>query len=182
MKALFRYFVDIGASAVIAHHTHVISGYEVYRNAPIFYGLGNFCFDDWPGHSDQGWTTGMAVRLDPEDFTRFDLIPFRQNDQQPGLRLLSKAEHQVFSDKLTELNSTISNDNCLQISFEDYCKKQGKHFDVYLEPYRRGVLAFLRKKRLFPRMLNDRKRRLLLNLTRCESLREILQCYLERNN
>ena len=45
LKETFRFFINAGASAVIAHHTHCFSGYEVYRNAPIFYSLGNFVFD-----------------------------------------------------------------------------------------------------------------------------------------
>ncbi len=180
LKSLFRYFVDIGASAVIAHHSHVISGYEVYENAPIFYGLGNFCFD-WPGRLDRGWTTGMAVRLDPCELTKFELIPFRQNDETPGLRLLSNDETMNFNLQLLELNSIIKNDHLLQTYFDDFCKQHLKSFDIYLEPYRRGVLAALRKKGLLPRTLNCRKRRWLLNLTRCESLRDVLLNYLDRD-
>lgn len=37
-----RAAVDAGASAVIAHHAHIMRGIEVYRGAPIFHGLGNF--------------------------------------------------------------------------------------------------------------------------------------------
>uniref|UniRef100_UPI00404B92E6 CapA family protein n=1 Tax=Flavobacterium sp. TaxID=239 RepID=UPI00404B92E6 len=43
MKKWYRFFVDSGASAVIGHHTHIISGFEIYKEAPIFYSLGNFC-------------------------------------------------------------------------------------------------------------------------------------------
>lgn len=37
-----RAAVDAGASAVIAHHAHIMRGVEIYRGAPIFHGLGNF--------------------------------------------------------------------------------------------------------------------------------------------
>ncbi|WP_403024525.1 CapA family protein [Salinibacterium sp. GXW1014] len=40
--AIARAAVDAGASAVIAHHAHIMRGIEVYRGAPIFHGLGNF--------------------------------------------------------------------------------------------------------------------------------------------
>lgn len=43
MQEIYRFFVDIGADAVINHHQHCYSGYEVYKEKPIFYGLGNFC-------------------------------------------------------------------------------------------------------------------------------------------
>jgi poly-gamma-glutamate synthesis protein (capsule biosynthesis protein) len=34
--------VDAGASAVVAHHAHILRGIELYRGRPIFHGLGNF--------------------------------------------------------------------------------------------------------------------------------------------
>jgi poly-gamma-glutamate synthesis protein (capsule biosynthesis protein) len=40
-----REFVDAGADIVIGHHPHVPQGWEVYRDSPIFYSLGNFLFE-----------------------------------------------------------------------------------------------------------------------------------------
>jgi poly-gamma-glutamate synthesis protein (capsule biosynthesis protein) len=37
--------IDAGANAIIGHHPHVIQKEEVYKEAPIFYSLGNFIFD-----------------------------------------------------------------------------------------------------------------------------------------
>ncbi len=34
--------IDAGASAVIGHHAHIMKGVELYRDRPIFHGLGNF--------------------------------------------------------------------------------------------------------------------------------------------
>ena len=45
MHETYRFFVDAGADAVVNHHHHCFSGSEVYNGKPIFYGLGNFCFD-----------------------------------------------------------------------------------------------------------------------------------------
>lgn len=39
-----RFAVECGADAVIGHHTHVIQRFTVYREAPIFFGLGNCAF------------------------------------------------------------------------------------------------------------------------------------------
>jgi len=41
----FRRLVDAGASLVIGHHPHVPMGVEIYNQAIIAYGLGNFMFD-----------------------------------------------------------------------------------------------------------------------------------------
>lgn len=34
--------IDAGATAVVAHHAHIMRGIEFYRGRPIFHGLGNF--------------------------------------------------------------------------------------------------------------------------------------------
>ena len=39
-----HYAIDCGADIVIGHHPHVIQRFEIYRNRPIFYSLGNFAF------------------------------------------------------------------------------------------------------------------------------------------
>ncbi len=59
-----RALVDAGANAVIAHHSHVVAGVEVYRSAPILYGLGNFLFP-FPSKSAPPacWPVGMIARL-----------------------------------------------------------------------------------------------------------------------
>lgn len=35
--------VDCGADVVIGHHAHILKGIEIYRDKPIFHGLGNGC-------------------------------------------------------------------------------------------------------------------------------------------
>ena len=34
--------IDAGADVVVGHHAHILQGMEVYKNRPIFHGLGNF--------------------------------------------------------------------------------------------------------------------------------------------
>ncbi len=41
-----KQMVDAGADAIIGHHTHTFQAHLIHRNAPIFFSLGNFCFDD----------------------------------------------------------------------------------------------------------------------------------------
>lgn len=42
MRRLFRGWIDIGAEAVIAHHSHIPMPWEEYGGKRIYYGLGNF--------------------------------------------------------------------------------------------------------------------------------------------
>ncbi len=60
-KRYLRSFVDAGADAVIAVHSHIPSDMEMYRGAPIFHGLGNFLFDQ---HDAVATSTAKIVRLE----------------------------------------------------------------------------------------------------------------------
>ena len=77
MQETYRFFVDAGADAVVNHHQHCYSGFEVYNNKPIFYGLGNFCFD-WPERNSEKWNHGYMVCLDLNKTIGFKIIPYKQ--------------------------------------------------------------------------------------------------------
>jgi len=46
-KELMHKLIDAGATMVIAHHPHVVEGYENYNGHFIFYSLGNAIFDQY---------------------------------------------------------------------------------------------------------------------------------------
>ncbi len=54
-RAFARQFVEQGATVVVGNHAHVVQGMEVLDGVPVFYGLGNFMFDqDWSRETRQG--------------------------------------------------------------------------------------------------------------------------------
>lgn len=179
LKETLRFYVEAGACAVVAHHTHIVSGYEIYREAPIFYSLGNFCFD-WPGQRNSFWNIGFAVRLKLGKSVLFDIIPFSQNDQMPGLFKLSNEETLVFNRNMLSLNAIIADDVQLQKRFDAFCVSKLDIYNIYLEPYRNSLLASLRKRKLIPSLFSKQKKRLLLNITRCEAHRDVFLKYLEQ--
>jgi hypothetical protein len=172
-KKLYRYLIDLGADVIISHHTHAFSGYELYNSRPIFYGLGNFIYD-WPGRIDTEWNFGFVVRIKLSGKIDFDIIPLKQGNERPGAFHLSDDESDAFNKKLSELNSIIADDIKLEAAFQDYCLGVAPMYDAYIEPYFGRLPAALRKRGLFPRLMNKYKRRLLLNIIRCESHRDVL--------
>lgn len=40
-------YIDAGADAVVGCHAHTLQGIEIYKDAPIFYNLGNFLFGSY---------------------------------------------------------------------------------------------------------------------------------------
>ena len=60
---LYRHFVDLGARAVIAMHTHCPQGYEIYNGCPIIYSMGNFFFP-LTRNRISTWDIGYMTMLD----------------------------------------------------------------------------------------------------------------------
>lgn len=178
-KKLYRGLIDMGADAVISHHTHAFSGYELYHSKPIFYGLGNFIYD-WPGKSYSSWNKGYMVKLLLSDEVNFEIIPLKHNNEKPGVFQLDKEEKIAFSNELHQLNLIIEDDQLLESRFLDYCQSVFPMYDAFLEPYFGKLITALRKRNLFPRLISTRKRRLYLNLIRCESHRDVLLRLLQK--
>ncbi len=179
-RRLYRYMIDQGADAVIAHHTHALSGYEIYNARPVFFGLGNFIYD-WPGKRNSGWNRGYVVRLIISDSIEFEVIPLKQSNEKPGVHHLDKAEKEAFEEHLKSLNSVIADDTMLEERFRIHVKSVTPMYDAYIEPYFGRSISSLRNRGLFPKLMSRRKRMLLLNIIRCESHREVLLGMLERS-
>lgn len=177
MKKTYRFFADAGASAVIAHHTHCPCGYEVYSGVPICYSLGNFMFDlpDHNGSSVSAWNEGFIAEL---TLTKENLDiryqPYIQNFDSVGVRAMKSEELKTFEEKIGRLNSTIADDKKLEREFEAYCKRSYQMYSGYIEPHSNRILHALRNRNYLPSILSDKKKRLLLNLTRCEAHRDVL--------
>ena len=172
-KRLYRYMVDLGADVVISHHTHAWSGYELYNSKPIFYGLGNFIYD-WPGKLNSRWNQGYVVRLNISEKTDFEIIPLKQCNEIPGVFHMNSEEKEVFSKEMNRLNKLIADDNNLETEFQNYCKSVYPMYEAFIEPDFGKKIASLRKRGLFLKLMSKRKRLLLLNITRCESHRDVL--------
>ena len=175
MKKWYRFFVDAGASAVITHHTHIISGYEVYKEAPIFYSLGNFCFD-WEGMQNGTWNKGMLVRL---NFEKTKPITFEtefvsHNNDKAGVFLLNKEQKKEMQIHLEKLNATIADDKKLQQEFDKYVLSWKPIMNTWFQPYKGKLMAGLYKRGLLPSIITKKKKLLFTNLIRCEAHRDIV--------
>lgn len=174
MQETYRFFINAGADAVIGHHTHCFSGYEMYQGKPIFYSLGNFIFD-WFKRNNSVWNEGYAVEFNIKnsDLT-FKLHPYIQGDQQAGVRLMKEHEMKTFHDQLAILNSIIGDPIKLKMKFTEFCLSRKQNYLSYLEPYSNSYLSSLYLKGLLPSFVTAQKKKLFLNITRCEAHRDIL--------
>lgn len=180
MQRTFRFFADAGADAVLNHHQHCFSGYEIYNGIPIFYGLGNFCFD-WPGVHSPAWHEGYAVTLDlqaghPVGFT---LQPYVQCLEDACVRPMNEKERTAFDSRIDRYNAIIASPDELAKAFDRLASTQRPLWAF--APYDNRYLAALYARRLFPGFIGRKKKLRILNMLRCEAHRELLIAHLEKN-
>lgn len=176
MQKLYRFFVDLGADVVINHHQHCYSGYEKYHNGCIFYGLGNFFFDN-PSKTHSKWNEGYLVSLviDNKKVNEFSIIPYKQCDNNKvEVSLLSKEEDMSFYDNIDELNRIIVDERTLQNEFLSFCQMKAKNYYSVFSPYSNRYLRYLCKHGMLPSFIDKSKNCELLNYIECESHRDIV--------
>lgn len=170
MKELFRYFIDIGADFVINHHQHCYSGFESYNNGKIYYGLGNFFFDNNQSKPSI-WNEGFLVEIELEEKSKQSLeIPYTQcKNNELKVKSLSKNEIEKFYININDLNSIIASPKELNEKFNLFSRKKQKDELCWLSPYSNRILLALCRRKLLPSFLTAKKRTQLLNMLRCES-------------
>jgi len=172
MQETYQFFIDAGADAVVNHHQHCYSGYEEYKGKPIFYGLGNLCFDN-PNKKGL-WNEGYMVELMFEKKgPRYALIPCHQCDSEPKVVLYNEEEKQEFDKCIAELNGIIANPEQLAANYEELKRSTRMKYRASIEPYKSRIIRFLFRKHLLPSLMR-RKYTIISNMIACESHRERL--------
>lgn len=186
MQETYRFFIDAGADAVVNHHQHCYSGYEIYQGKPIVYGLGNFFFD-WPG-MDSNWNKGYMVQLEFGEAINMQLIPYIQNTQEIGVRLMTKAEKEGFEKKIAELNAIIADPKQLNEHLNEWAKIRKEEYMRIVRPSKGKRIAQLERMLIItekniddwmPEYLNEDRQLLLKSLFQCESHQEIMNILLQ---
>ena len=179
MVDTYRFFIDIGADAVVNHHQHCYSGYEVYSGKPIFYGIGNFCFDTSPTSIDTIWNYGYMVEFTFSDSIEYKIYPFNQYSKIASIKLL---DNQSFDKQLHKLNSIIEDKTELDNRVNEYFRQCEVGECSLLEPYSTKVMNKLYYLGLLPKFIRGKKAAAILNHLDCESHRDKLIYALKRKN
>lgn len=188
--AQLKRFVDAGANLVIGHHPHVPQGWELYRDVPIFYSLGNFLFH--PGslsHRRSEWSFIPKVSFEGKHPVQIEITPFKLNHTGGIDSCQTEADYQQKFDylrglsKALELNPLAAEawQACAQglwnRKYKDLLEiAMGKGFKNQLRPLLQTTIRKLRKRRTglsdgADMPYGEWRRLLLLSLLRTESHR-----------
>ena len=180
MIKLYRYFADIGASAVIGHHTHFPGGYEVYNNVPIFYSLGNLYFPPIDSlQNTKNWLEGYIVQLQISENNdiKFELFPYK--NEAYCIRKLQGIKKKIFLTNLLSINKVIDNHNLLKEAWNEYLESRADTVTILSIPWA-PVRKVARKLRFEKKIINKKHLSYMLNILRCESHRDVVLGLLKR--
>lgn len=181
MKKTYRFFVDQGADVILNHHQHCYSGYEVYKEKPIFYGLGNFCFDSASDikYRHETYNYGYLVKLHLSSSISFELIPYEQCYKKPGVYLFDDVDKEKFEKDITELNAIIADDKRLAESFEEMARKKRDFVYRVFRPFSSRFANTLYYRGLLPSFLTKERLKNITATLECEAHNDILMTNLK---
>ncbi len=179
MVETYRFFIDAGADAVVNHHQHCYSGYETYKGKPIFYGIGNFCFDTNPIRKDSIWNYGYMVEIDFNTTISFQIHPYRQCGEEAIVKLLPLNS---FDEKLNEFNQIIANPSLLQRKTKEYYASCERQIRGVFNPITNKYIRALQNRNLLPGFKRNKWLVTLNNYIICEAHRDKVQYYLEHRH
>ena len=176
MKEWYRFFVDSGANIVCNHHQHCFSGSETYHGGTIFYGLGNFFFDDYRPKRNRStlWNYGYIVSLDMNSQgIQSRAIPYKQCLDSKETTLLHRQEAALFEKEMETLSAIIADEKILSEEFDKWCASQQGNVITCFSPYSNRILNALCRRNLLPNFITRKKRLVLYNAIRCEAHRDV---------
>ena len=179
-----RFYIEQGASTILVHHAHVISGYEVWNNYPIFYGLGNFQFTLQSKKLD--WYEGLIVTLNFEKIqdsvsVNFTLLPTVMDELTYNVKLAEDEVYKQIMNQIESLNLIIRSEKSLQKHYEQFVESQrGMYYEMFNPYFNKNILFRLIGRFFLAKiLLNSDFKKMYLNVLKCDShrlaMREILR-------
>lgn len=180
----YRFYAENGASVIIGHHPHRVSGFEIHRGAPIFYSLGNLLFTLPSGYP--WWYEGLllSLRIQRGQPISWELVPVAQSKQDFTLACLENGPRERLQREVEEYASIIADEAALEGRWQEFLHNYtGSYLNIFnpvnavpSKPVR-SVLFRLRVDRLFRRKGHFAE---ILNTMRCESHSEAARSVIEK--
>lgn len=180
MKNTYRCFIECGADVVINHHQHCFNGYEIYKNRPIFYGIGNFCFasNKFSGLWNEGYMVELTFKK--EDLS-FQIIPYSQFVDGRTIEIYKSSDKERVFSRIAELNNIIADDIRLEEEYRKFMPSCFPGMRMSITPYTARIPYSLCLRHMLPSFITEERKKLLYAYINCESHRDIFLEYLKIN-
>ncbi len=184
MVKQYRFYADSGADLIVGHHAHCISGFEIYGETPIYYGLGNLLFTKTSMFS--GWYKGLVLEVVVNSDRKIDTIihPVQQDQNNHSLSLLIGDEKDIVLKQVDETSKIIQSESQLQTAWNNLIEEKYNDYLTYWSPllfFKSKLLkALIVKSGLNRRLINKTGLSLALNLMRCEAHADLSKATIDK--
>jgi len=166
----YRFYAEQGVSAVIAHHTHCIGGYEIWNGVPIFYSLGNFFFPVCRKMSDF-WYEGVALLLRVTKVSiTFEMLPYQQCKNNI-MTINRNCSEDIFK-KINDISRDLKDQEILFQHWKQYVE-QRQYYLARISGFGSYKIAILCKLGLLHYFCKPSQLNMILQVARCEAHREV---------
>lgn len=173
-----RTLVDFGADAVVFSHTHVVGPTEIYKGAPICYGLGNFLFPSSGGASEPGMVATLNVAQSEIELE----IDFVAADADGRVGHVCSDEKVRLLQEVTRLSDIVLSEQALVDNFDRLLRERGAYYrnTTFLNVVFPGVHRLVKYFRLEGLSVPTPSVARRLNMISCESHHEVISASLRR--
>lgn len=168
----FRYLIDQGADAIVAHHTHFYSGMIEYQGKPIIFSLGNFYAETSSKSPDRALFIGLLAKISIDEKRNITttLIPTLQNTNTGRVSVANQTNRSEILNDIKNISNTISSEKELKKIWDNhYQKEKERLINLFLS---KSKFEYRIRKRLgFFSKMSAYKTAITLNLLRCDAHR-----------
>jgi poly-gamma-glutamate capsule biosynthesis protein CapA/YwtB (metallophosphatase superfamily) len=170
-----RFYAAMGADAIILHHSRIFSGYEIYKNTPIFYGLGNLLHLTKNKDEHTGLMVRFAVNSNKQ--LDFEILPVELDADKIHVSLCMGTKKQQTLNKVEQLSAIIKDEQKLRREWDNHVNQNkaiylsilAGHPRLFYRIAKKAGFIGLYKKLL---LLNKKKYLSVWNILKCQAHRE----------
>ncbi|MDG6250065.1 CapA family protein [Methanocalculus sp.] len=131
-----RSLIDAGVDIILGGHPHITQSYEIYKNRPIIYSLGNFIFDHtYIPSTRESFIAKITVHGSPDNLESIDVhvIPVIIDECDYHTQVIDSPQSDAFLTSVETIRNTFENR-----SLSDYSEYIGD-YDLLYEQYKKTV-------------------------------------------
>lgn len=177
-----QFYVDMGADAIVLHHSRVVSGYEIYNGAPIFYSLGNLVHMTNNPLEQEGLIVEFI--LNKGEKIGFELHTIKLNKDSMLVSISDNLHKKKLLKKINMYSCIIKDDKLLDQEWNKFVKLKSTQYFSILSGKPRIFYRITKKLKLlnlYNKLLIKNKKKYLpiINLLRCQAHYEATKAALE---
>ncbi|MCB9472475.1 MAG: CapA family protein [Candidatus Delongbacteria bacterium] len=186
LQILCRKLAQWGAGIVVCQHSHIAGAMESVPGGPagratLVYGQGNLFFD-LGARGESEWNRGVlldvAIQRETLDH-QVELLPYLQSVDGAGLQAMSDDRQKLWLEAFHRRSRDCQSPEIIRSRYQDWATSREHETLLLLLSDNRYLKWLNRKWPWAGRVFSRRRRRLYLNLLRCEDHRELLETLFE---